>query len=134
RKIDGLDIWPLLSGAKGAKSPHEAFYFYYNDNELQAVSSAKWKLYLPHTYRTLDGEPGGHDGLPVRYVQRKLTQAELYDLDTDIGEQHDVASRYPDVVARLSALAEGAREELGDALRGRKGKGTRAPGRLATDR
>ncbi|MBK8000452.1 MAG: sulfatase [Verrucomicrobia bacterium] len=26
--IDGLDIWPLLSGAKKATSPHDALYFY----------------------------------------------------------------------------------------------------------
>src|SRR5690606_23795493 len=35
-KIDGLDIWPLLSGVEGATNPHEGYWFYYKRNELQA--------------------------------------------------------------------------------------------------
>ena len=34
RKIDGLDIWPLLAGEPAAKCPHDAYYFYYANNEL----------------------------------------------------------------------------------------------------
>src|SRR5207244_2363513 len=50
-KIDGLDVWPIISGKPDAKNPHEAYFVYYNVNDLQAVISGKWKLYLPHTYR-----------------------------------------------------------------------------------
>ena len=46
RIIDGRDIWPLMSGQPGSKSPHEAFYFYRGE-QLQAVRAGKWKLYLP---------------------------------------------------------------------------------------
>jgi len=31
-------------------------------------------------------------------------EIELYDLRTDIGEQHDVAAAHPDVVARIRQL------------------------------
>jgi len=31
RIIDGKDIWPLMSGMPGARSPHEAFYYYQTD-------------------------------------------------------------------------------------------------------
>ncbi|HEV3384870.1 MAG TPA: sulfatase, partial [Gemmata sp.] len=55
--IDGKDIGPLLRGEAGAKCPHEAFYFYYNTGDLQAVRSGKWKLMLPHKYRTMEGQP-----------------------------------------------------------------------------
>ena len=51
--IDGKSILPLLTGDPEAKTPHEAYYFYYHTNELHAVLSGKWKLYLPHRYRTL---------------------------------------------------------------------------------
>ena len=46
-------------------------------NQLQAVTSGdgRWKLQLPHTYRTLGGRPGGHGGKPARYENRKLEQA-----------------------------------------------------------
>ncbi|HEY1599326.1 MAG TPA: sulfatase [Pirellulales bacterium] len=128
--IDGLDIWPLLSGQPGAKNPHEAYFFYYNDNELQAVMSGNWKLYLPHTYRTLAGRPGGHDSKPVSYEQRKLEKPELYDVQADIGETKNVAAEHPDVVARLLRYAEQARDDMGDKLTMREGKNRRPAGQL----
>ena len=82
--IDGKNIWPLISGQPGAKSPHEAYFFYYS-NQLQAVRMGKWKLHFPHGYRTLDGSPGGTGGIPVRYKQDKIGLA-LFDLESDIGE------------------------------------------------
>lgn len=127
--IDGLDIWPLLSGRRGAKNPHDAYWFYFGNNRLEAVMSGKWKLQLPHTYHTLGGRPGGRDGKPARYEQRKIEKPELYDLENDPGETTDVAALFPDVVQRLEATAEAARSELGDALTERVGRGVREPGR-----
>jgi arylsulfatase A-like enzyme len=128
RIIDGLDIWPLITGQEGAASPHETFYCYY-DNELRAVRDQRWKLTLPHQYRTLDGRPPGRDGYPGKYEQAKIG-LELFDLANDVGESTNVAEDHPEVVARLSAAAEKAREDLGDVLTGRKGKNVRPPGRL----
>jgi arylsulfatase len=128
-KIDGLDIWPLLSGDPNAKCPHEAFYFYYEVNQLQAVRSGPWKLYFPHTARTLAGRPGGTGGLPAHYEALKVG-LELYNLDEDLGETKNVADEHPEVVQRLQAYAEQAREDMGDALTKRKGKNVREPGRL----
>ena len=130
-KIDGLDIWPLLSGQPGAKSPHESFYFYYANEQLQAVMSGTLKLYLPHTYRTLAGRPGGHDGIPVDYEHRTLKQPELYDVVADISETKDLAAERPEDVKRLLAIAEQARRDLGDTLTKRTGSGVRPPGRVA---
>jgi arylsulfatase A len=125
--IDGLDIWPLLAGRPGAKSPHEAFYFYWN-RELQAVRSGRWKLHFPHEYRTLAGPPGS-GGKPGPY-QSARTELALYDLEAEAGETTDVAAKHPDVVARLKALAEKARDELGDTATNRTGKGVRPAGSL----
>ena len=129
--IDGLDVWPIISGKRGARNPHSAYWFYYEANELQAVvtGDGRWKLQLPHTYRTLGGEPGGHDGRPVAYKQRKLEAAELYDLVSDMSETKNVVQQ-AELVKRLEAEADKARQELGDALTGRTGKGTREPGRI----
>ncbi|HLN29814.1 MAG TPA: sulfatase [Gemmataceae bacterium] len=127
QKIDGLDIWPLISAQPGAKNPHEAYYFYWN-NELQAVRSGRWKLYFPHEYRTLAGKPGGTGGKPIEY-QKAKTGLELYDLKEDIGEKADVAAKHPDVVKQLEALAETARAELGDSATHRVGKGVRPAGK-----
>jgi arylsulfatase A-like enzyme len=129
-RVDGLDIWPVLSGDPRAKTPHHSFWHYYADNELQAVSSGKYKLYLPHTYRTLAGRPGGTGGMPVNYEHRTLTEPELYDLEADVSETTNVADQHPDVVKQLLAVAEEARSDLGDSLTGRKPTGARPVGRL----
>ncbi len=147
KKIDGIDILPLLEGRAGAKSPHEALIFY-AANELQAVRSGAWKLHFPHPYITVDGEPG-HDGKPAQFGRMKpksITQSgiagiasrhgyrveqiglSLFNLDDDPGEQHDVSNEHPEVVERLKKLAEPIRKELGDSLQNVKGTENRPLG------
>ena len=45
RVIDGKSLLPLLEGRKGAKSPHEAFFY-----RTEAVRSGKWKLKKKELY------------------------------------------------------------------------------------
>ena len=116
RIIDGKNISPLMDGEKGAASPHEAF-FYYRLEQLRAVRSGKWKLVLEHK------EPR----------TKRLIPLSLYDLKADIGETKDVSAQYPSIVARLQAMAERCREDLGDGLTGRDGKNRRPPGTVGED-
>ncbi len=127
-KIDGMDIWPLISGQPNAKSPHEAFYFYWVQ-ALHAVRAGKWKLHFPHPYNSLAGKPGGTGGKPVRGEPKK-TELALYDMEKDPGETTNVAEQNPEVVRRLEALAEKARLDLGDTATNRKGTGVREAGKL----
>ncbi len=127
-KIDGKDIWPVIAGAPGAKSPHEAF-FYYQGWALEAVRSGQWKLHFSHGYRTLAGRPGGTGGIPAKYEQAK-TDLALYDLENDIGEQHNVADERPDIVTRLQELADAVRQDLGDSAAKIEGTGRRPSGRI----
>lgn len=117
-KLDGKDITPLLMGEAGAKSPHEAYFFYWN-NELHGVRSGPWKLYFPHTYRTLEGSRPGADGKPGLYKELKCG-LELYNLDNDLSERTDVAARNPEVVRRLQVMADRMRDDLGDTLTRKK--------------
>jgi hypothetical protein len=73
-------------------------------------------------------EPGA-DG---RAVEADVGQIELslFDLEKDIGEQHDVSAHHPDVVERLMALADKMRADLGDSATGTEGKNVRPPGRV----
>lgn len=128
-RIDGMDILPLMTGMPDAKSPQEAYYFYYKTNELHAVMSENWKLYFPHEYRSLNGREGGKGGLPVPYDQNKMGQ-ELYDLSADIKESNNVIEQHPDILERLMVLAEKARNDLGDKLTGRTGQGVREVGKI----
>ena len=65
---------------------------------------------LPHTYRTLDGRPGGKGAAPVQYDKNTVARPELYDLKGDVSRGRDVASVHPEgnVVAALLAEAEKA--------------------------
>ena len=129
QKIDGRGAWPLISGQAGAKSPQETYFFYYENNQLQALTSGRWKLLLPHTYRTLGDQPKAKDGIPVKYRNVKMEQAELYDLDTDLGEKSNVAAANPGELSRLLAIAETMRADLGDSLTKTKATGAREPGK-----
>lgn len=143
-KIDGLSIRSVLLNEPGAGSPHEALFFYAGD-ELHAVRSGQWKLHFAHPYLTTAGEPGrggkpsnwgkatprsindsSMDAIASRHGQRVSQLAlSLYDLAADPGEQNNVASQHPEVVKRLSKLAEPIREELGDMLTGARGNARR---------
>ncbi|MDA0837906.1 MAG: sulfatase [Planctomycetota bacterium] len=128
-KIDGKDFRPLMFGEQDAQSPHEVFYHYYGGGQLQAVRDRRWKLHFPHSYRTLDGRKGGTGGQPVSYSEGKIGK-ELFDLESDASESMNVIERHPEIVERLEKYAEAARDDLGDSLSKRPGKGIRPPGRL----
>ncbi len=146
-KIDGVSAKPLLLGEPGAKPPHEALFFYAGE-ELHAVRSGEWKLHFTHPYLTTAAEPG-HGGKPSnwgkatpraindssmeaiasRHGQRvERLELSLFNLPSDPGETKNIAGEHPEIVARLSTLAETMRLDLGDALKGAKGPGCRPAG------
>ncbi|MBI3279624.1 MAG: sulfatase [Acidobacteria bacterium] len=121
RILDGLDIFPLMSG-ESAKTPHEAI-FAMGGNELRVVRSGKWKLHVrvPTPGQTYTGDPAkwvdprAPDGVtliaPWEQARPDLypgvrtgdpaREMMLFDLEADRSEQHDVAAQHPDVVQRL---------------------------------
>ena len=104
--------------------------------QIQAVTTGdgRWKLQFPHTYVTLDGKPGGTNGVPVSYSQRKVEHEELYDLVNDISETTDVSAQHLEVMQRLEADAAAARADLGDGLTKQNGANRRQPGHLAENK
>jgi arylsulfatase A-like enzyme len=121
--IDGKDIGALLT-EKDAKSPQEAYFFYWGQ-ALEAVRYGKWKLHFPHAYRTL--KEGGKDGKPGPYAQAKIEKA-LFNLEADPGETKDVSAENPEVLAKIEALADRMRGDLGDTATKSVGKGVRPAG------
>jgi arylsulfatase A-like enzyme len=84
--LDGLSMVPTLLGRPHEQTAHELLYWEHARAQ-QAIRVGDWKA-----HRKRPGDP-----------------IELYDLSSDPGEQHDVAARHPEVVARLTALMRDAR-------------------------
>ena len=101
-KIDGLDVWPLLSG-QSKESPHEAL-FYFRSNNMEAVRSGPWKLFVRR-----QGVGKGK----AAAAGKAHGVGELYNLDSDIREAKNVADQNPEVVRRLQALMEKMDADLG---------------------
>ncbi|RIV48597.1 arylsulfatase [Flagellimonas taeanensis] len=127
--IDGKSVWDILSGERTVPV-QEAYFFYYRVNELFGVRYGKWKLYFPHQYRTMEGQEPGKDGNPGEYRMVDMEEIELYDVVNDVGETHNVAEEYPEIVGEIKVLANGMRQRLGDALLEVEGSENREPGRL----
>lgn len=106
RIIDGKDVLAVLKSEPGAKSPHEALYYYQNF-ELVAVRGPTWKLLFP---------------------DKQNPKPELYDVKGDIGEKSDQLTAKPEVADQLRKVAAEAREDLGDARKQTEGKNRRPPG------
>ena len=100
RVLDGGDLWPLLSGAEGAKSPHEYFYYFNGKTKspranIRAVRQGRWKLHVERPS-----------------AEGALKAVALYDLHEDVGEQFDRRDLFPAVVERLLQQAESFTREL----------------------
>ena len=92
------------------------------------MRAGRWKLHLPHGYRTMEGRQAGAGGRPGRYDTSARIGLALYDLDADPGERQDLARRERAVVLRLLERVEAMRSELGDDLTGREARGPRPAG------
>jgi arylsulfatase A-like enzyme len=105
-KIDGVNIWPLLSG-ESESTPRELVLFYNNDH-LQAVRWQQWKLHLPRTKEMVPWWQGKDRGI------QELDSPILIDLENDPAEEINVADAHPSIVEKLLDYAEQARVTLGD--------------------
>ncbi|MDR1403363.1 MAG: sulfatase [Tannerellaceae bacterium] len=127
-KIDGVSILSLLKNEKEAQ-PRESFCYYYRQNSLEAVTDGNFKLIFPHPHRTYEGFLPGADGAPGEVNEScMLDETLLIDLRRDPGERYNVMGMYPEVWAELEKIADEIRGDLGDDLKGIKGKNVRPCG------
>lgn len=88
RPIDGIDQTELLLGKR--ETGRENFYF---DNA--GVRQGKWKYLKANAH---------FFGYAIEADRKQVD--ELYDLEADLGEQKNLASKFPEKVAELSALTK----------------------------
>lgn len=88
--IDGISVADALMGGQ-VENPHEYLYWDYGhcrDRYDQAVRMRKWK--------------------GIRLGQN--AEIQLYNLENDLGEEHNIADKHPDIVKRIAEIMEKAFE------------------------
>jgi arylsulfatase A-like enzyme len=85
--LDSISFAPTLLGEPERQKQHEYLYWEFHERGFtQAVRMGDWKA--------------------VRLGTKK--PVELYDLKTDIGEEHDVAAQHPEIIAKMEAILKSA--------------------------
>jgi len=108
--LDGIDIWPLLSGAKASLERDPLLMF--DDMNLQCARWDRWKMHVArHNVMAYSPAPGGGKlNLPLR-------APELYDLMADPDESYDVADGHKDVVEKIRKRMEEIMTGMPEAVR-----------------
>ncbi len=101
--IDGKNVWPLIVGEPDAENPHE-YYPFSTDRQFEGVISGdgRWKLHLPHKYRTL--VRAGQDGNAGEYRTVGI-ELSLFDMENDPFETTNVLEKHPEIAAKLQDYA-----------------------------
>ena len=89
-KIDGISFAPTLLGQHEKQKRHEYLYWEFRGyGGQQAVRMGDWKAV--------------RQGM-LRRNNRTPLKIELYNLKEDIGERHDAAGKFPDIVAKMRTI------------------------------
>jgi len=99
KPLDGIDIWPILSGQQ--KSIEREALLYFDNWDLQCARWNSWKLHVArHNSGAYSPAPAGgrHN-----YV---LPRPELYNLAADPQESYDVAPEHPEIVTEIQQRIE----------------------------
>lgn len=98
KPLDGIDIWPLLTGKKDELEREALLYF--DGWNVQCARRGRWKLHVAR-YNNVTYSPAPAEGrvnMPIG--------PELYDVVGDPDESFDVAAEHPEVVKDLQARIE----------------------------
>jgi arylsulfatase len=109
KPVDGLDAWPLFTGA-AAKLDREPL-LYFDTTHLQCARQGQWKLHVSR-YNHRGYSPAPADG----NKNLLLPKPELYNLETDPDESFDVADMHPEIVSQMLASIETQMKTFPDAI------------------
>ena len=76
-RFDGISFYPTLRGREETQTKHDFLYWEFHETNMIGVRQGDWKMVVER------GKP------------------RLYNLSTDLHEDHDIAAQHPDVVRAL---------------------------------
>lgn len=97
REIDGINLWPWLSG-KVDQSPRDSFFL-----SPYVVREAEWKYYFPGKYYEYDG---------LKLVERTYSHSRVYYLPQDPTEIRSVHESASDFAVLMAAKCKAFQAEL----------------------
>jgi arylsulfatase len=108
--VDGVDIWPVLSGEKEFLGRDPLLFF--DRWNIQCLRWGPWKLHLSryNSFAWTADPPQGRRNLPLR-------KPELYHVDEDPGEAYDCSAENVELVAQLRARVEAMLPSFPDEVR-----------------
>ncbi|MFY9152649.1 MAG: arylsulfatase [Prolixibacteraceae bacterium] len=89
--IDGISFLPTLLGKEDQKKHDYLYWEFHENNGRQAVRKGNWKLIRQNVM-----------------LPEKIT-TELYDLNTDLGEETNIAEQHPEVVKEMLEILANSR-------------------------
>ena len=103
-QIDGKNVWEFIAGKTNAPNPH-AYYAFSTVDKLEAVMTGdgRWKLHLPHDYRSLIET--GKNGRAGKYRQIHIDLS-LFDMENDPFESKNVLHQHSNIAAMLQDVAD----------------------------
>lgn len=78
--FDGISIFPTLTGDEASQQRHDYLYWEFHETDMLGLRMGDWKLIVHHG------------------------KCQLFDLATDVHEDHDLAALYPEVVNRMKDI------------------------------
>lgn len=91
---DGISFLPTLLGEENRQKEHEYLYWEYPDPDIgnKAIRMGKWKGIITN-------------------IRKGNKEMQLFDLENDLREEHDVAAQHPDIVNRFRLLMQASSSE-----------------------
>ena len=107
---DGRNVTALITSQPNAKNPHK-YYSFTTGKNFEGIFSGdgRWKLHLPHKYRSL--VKPGRDGNPGEHIQKQIDFS-LFDMQNDPLETTNVIDKYPEIAAELKKIAEDHKQKF----------------------
>jgi arylsulfatase len=88
KNTDGISFRPTLLGEKNQEKHSHLYWEYHSYNGRQAVRMGDWK------------------GIRLNVSKNPEAPLELYNLKSDLGENHDVAAENPEVIKKIKAIMD----------------------------